>query len=345
MKFIYIDNYENINCYFITALQILHSSETLTKLINEGEFNNIIDKEPILMNPLLIYSKMEGDESKIYDDIKNSIHENKPLIRDGYNWLTLLNCFYFPIFYNKLNKDKFYKILYEMSIEPRQIYDNKITENKQVITNEQLKTLEPYITKYNNDIYKIIDEYNNYISDKKLSYTITALEMYIDDKYGHVMPILRDNKTLYVMDDHHITPLYNHFIKYHRILSDKLRLYYFDENLIKLYNDNLKTNTGFVKNNYSYVFRKFNVFVENMRNNQQSKPLTQQGSNNDKQQEINNIDNTTNNITGKIIISLLSVAVIVLCIVLVIYYKKRNIINNNYNNYNNYNDDNFNDVF
>lgn len=92
--------------------------------------------------------------------------------------------------------------------------------------------------------------------------------MYIDDKYGHVAPVLNEGGVLYIFDDHSKDTIYDHFIRYHKKLSDKLRLYYTNEHLVKLYNDNLHlTNSdGFVRNNYSYVFRNFDEYANKHQN-------------------------------------------------------------------------------
>lgn len=260
MRFIGLDNYENINCYFITAIQILHSSETLNNSILRGDFDNIRHKLTTLLEPVCIYAKMEGTDDEISDNIKKAMLLNPPLIRDGYNWIVLLNFYYFPIIYNVLGLDDFCRALEEMSIEKRMIFTDIKPENKEMLPPNEFNELIKYVNTYKNDMDKILNNYN----PTHFEWKITALEMYIDDKYGHVAPIFNNNGVLYIFDDHNMDTIYNHFVATPKKLSTKLRLYYFNKNLAKLYNDNLhisNNDTGFVENNFSYVFREFNKYI------------------------------------------------------------------------------------
>lgn len=260
MRFIGLDNYENINCYFITVLQLLHSSELLTNAILQGAFNEVRDKLKVLFEPVYVYAEMKGTDSEIRENIKRSMHLNPPLIRDGYNWISLLNIYYFPVIYCILGIEGFYTVLQEMSIEKRMLFSDILLENYEMIPKTEEIALRPYVETYRSNIYEIIRHYN----PDYFRWKITALEMYIDEKYGHVAPVLNENGILYIFDDHTKETIYDHFIAFHRKLSDKLRLYYFDSGLAKLYNHNLQVPddaSGFVENNFSHVFRHFNKYI------------------------------------------------------------------------------------
>lgn len=260
MKFIGLDNYENINCYFITVLQILHSSETLTKHLLNGDLDKVRQTLKTTMEPLFVYAEMKGTDDELRENIKKCMHIKPPLIRDGYNWLSLLNIYYFPVFYILLGREVFYTILQEMSIEQHMIYSDIRMENFEMIPEDERAVLRPYLDEYKKNIRDIILNYR----PTRFEWKITALEMYINTKYGHVAPVLHENGVLYIFDDHCVETLYDHFIEFRRTLSDKLRLYYFNKDLVKLYNDNLhvdKHSVGFVENNFSHVFRNFNTFT------------------------------------------------------------------------------------
>ena len=96
--YIGIDNVENINCYFITSLQILHSSNTVRNLVLKNK-GYLLKEFPQLFTPLIIYE--EGirnisnnlnieNVSELAIKIKKSIYDHPPMIRDGYNWLAML---------------------------------------------------------------------------------------------------------------------------------------------------------------------------------------------------------------------------------------------------------------
>lgn len=265
MRFIGLDNYENINCYFITTLQILHSSQTLTNHILKGDFQRERETMKTLMEPLCIYAEMKGSDADIMRDVKNAMFLKAPLVRDGYNWIVLLNYYYFPILYKVLGQSEFHKVLQEMSIEQRMIFSDVKIENDEILPPKEASELLKYLEDYSKNIHSIT---SNYKPDK-FTWRVTALEMYIGDKYGHVAAIIRgDDNQLYIYDDHNKDTLFDHFIKYHKKQCDKLRLYYFDKQLIELYNKALHVGNnekGFHINNFSYIFTEFNQYTESKR--------------------------------------------------------------------------------
>lgn len=278
MKFIGLDNYDNVNCYFITVLQILHSSETLTQAIKDHLFDTVRQELPTLMEPLCLYAEMNGNDSDISENIKKAIGVHEPQTKSGYNWISLLNFYYFPIIYNVLGMETFHKILEEMSIEKRMIFTDIKLEDKDILPNNELKILtDKYLGNYKRNIERIVNTYN----PKEFRYIITALEMYINDNYGHVAPIFNEKGILYIYDDHNKDTIYDHFIRNRKKLSTKLRLYYFDDNLINLYNKNLHVDDNnnedrFMINNYSYVFRDFDKYVEKYAQGKNNKVIYKQ---------------------------------------------------------------------
>lgn len=276
--FIGLDNYENINCYFITTLQILHSSETLTKHIQNGRFNDMRAKFKTLMDPLIIYAEMKGTPIEIATNIRNAIKTNPPTVRDGYNWILLLNFYYFPIFYHVLGKEELHKILQEMSIEKRMIFTDVKMEMNEILPQNEIDSLTPIFNKYADNILDIIKDYN----PNGFTWKVTALEMYIDDKYGHVAPVINENGILYIYDDHCKDTIYKHLIEDRKKLSDKIRLYYLSEDLIRIYNTNLRTHNPhqqFVINNYSYVFRDFDKYAKQLHEELKKQPKIEGGCN------------------------------------------------------------------
>ena len=259
MRFVGLDNYENINCYFITALQILHSSETLTQHLLDGDFDAVKQQLPTLLNPLYVYAVMDGDDAKIAEDVRTAIKLNPPEIRDGYNWISLLNFYYFPLIYGVLGMDDLHKVLEEMSIEKRMIFTDIKPENFKMLPKNEKPTIEAYMDDYRDNIQEIIQTYN----PGAFRWTVTALEMYIGGKYGHVAAVIRDGNDLRIYDDHNMDTLYDHFIRDEKKMSNKLRLYYFSKDLISLYENALHFgNTDhFEVNNMSYVFPQFDEYV------------------------------------------------------------------------------------
>lgn len=259
MRFVGLDNYENINCYFITALQILHSSETLTQYLLNGDFDAVKQQLPTLLNPLYVYAAMEGSDAEIAENVRTAIKLNPPEIRDGYNWISLLNFYYFPLIYCVLGMEGLHKVLEEMSIEKRMIFTDIKPENFKMLPADEKPIIEAYMDDYKNDIQEIIQTYN----PGAFKWTVTALEMYISGKYGHVAAVIRDGNDLRIYDDHNMDTLYNHFIRDQKKMSNKLRLYYFSKDLISLYENALHFgNTDhFEINNMSYVFPQFDEYV------------------------------------------------------------------------------------
>lgn len=271
--YIGIDNVENINCYFITSLQILHSSKTVKETILKNK-EYLLKSFPQLFSPLIIYeegidkikSSLNIDNvSELAYKIKETIYENKPIIRDGYNWLTLLINYYIPILFSLLeDKKDIFKILIEISLEPQQ-FATDLRFDIPFLNNESKDILLSILNDYNEKFASIVEQYYN--TEKTLYYNCIALETYIDDdKYGHVFPIVRNEKDLYVLDNHYMEPIYHYLISRNHINVEKLRLNYYSHDLLNIFNNYFKTTekdyNGFVINQYSLVFRRFDKYIK-----------------------------------------------------------------------------------
>lgn len=272
--YIGIDNVENINCYFITSLQILHSSDTVKNFILKNK-EYLLKEFPQLFTPLIIYEEGIKNISNNLDienvselaiKIKKSIYDNPPMIRDGYNWLAMLLNYYIPIFYNLLdNKNDIFKILQEISLEPRQ-YATDLRYDLNFLNNDAKNKLLIILKEYSKELNEIVNKY--YEIDKILYYNCIALETYIeDDKYGHVFPIVRNENGLFILDNHYLESLQDYLIKRNHITVEKLRLNYYSHDLLTIFNKYLNTiekdYNGFVVNQYSLVFRKFDIYLRN----------------------------------------------------------------------------------
>lgn len=271
--YIGIDNVENINCYFITSLQILHSSKTVKETILKNK-EYLLKSFPQLFSPLIIYeegidkikSSLNIDNvSELAYKIKETIYENKPIIRDGYNWLTLLINYYIPVLFSLLeDKKDIFKILIEISLEPQQ-FATDLRFDIPFLNNESKNILLSILNDYNENFASIVEQYYN--TEKILYYNCIALETYIDDdKYGHVFPIVRNEKDLYVLDNHYMEPIYHYLISRNHINVEKLRLNYYSHDLLNIFNNYFKTTekdyNGFVINQYSLVFRRFDKYIK-----------------------------------------------------------------------------------
>ena len=264
-KYLCLDNHENINCYFVTALQILHSSDTFITLIKKHR-DELINKFPQLFSPLLAYEaniyKIDDSSASslqvindILQQIDNEITINPPAIRDGYDWLKMLNFYYFPIAWSLLEDDEkkinsMCEIFHEMSIEWEMIPTQGTSKFNFLFKSSDISALS---YAYYENIDTIIETYKN--KDYKHLYNCTALESYIDEQYGHVFPVINCGGSLYVSDNHHLTTLYKYvFSGYLR--ADKLRLNYYSDEILNLYNNDLHlSGEQFVHNQYSIVLR------------------------------------------------------------------------------------------
>lgn len=276
-SYICLTNYENLNCYFITTIQILHSSPTFHKLVlNNKEY--LLKTFPDLFSPVIIYEEGTNGNfqdtieytSKLSDSINESIHFNEPIIRSGYDYLALLLFYYLPVIYSLVNYDKerLINIIIELSMEPTQISNNTKIDLKFLADTTKIL---PIVNKYHQDLEEIINLYYQKLKSNdrlKLSYNCTGLESYINnDKYGHVFAVINNNGKLFVADNHQMESLYNYLLGRRHLICEKLRLNYYSSSLLELYNNNLKTEEinfkGFVHNQYSLVFREFDKYIKN----------------------------------------------------------------------------------
>lgn len=245
-------NVDNCNCYMITVLHILHSSPTLTKIINDNK-NELSKKFPTLFSPLIEYNELTENNFDHRNNIRKSLVVNKPVTTDGFNWINLLSSYYIPIIYTYCDINILINILKECSIERKQLCDASNETINEITNNEmEQKNINESINNYIND--NVVNKIRNNIYDNNLQYNVTALEMFYEGKcvHGHVAAVINYNNTLYVIDKNSIMTLHNYFNVSESCRFDILRIAYTGDNLINLYKQQTDFNKNIVYDNRSW---------------------------------------------------------------------------------------------
>ena len=266
IKYCCLDNPNHSSCFFTATIQLLHSSKTLNKLITEQDNKQyLLNNFKTLFRVLIYYA--EFDETIKEQDNYNYINKLNEyltedmynIIKTGYNWITMLNSYYFPIIYYKLcNDDKtnFYKILYEISLEPQLLVRTSANLLDIVNTNEKDKLM-PLLDNYMNNLDTIKYTYTKLLEQNEyrdFMYRVIMLEMYNNGmSTGHVVAMLStlseqnnrklkggnnniDKNSFYILDKHDIKNFIDYFVgSGNQIKTDTLRINYVDNNRI-IYN-------------------------------------------------------------------------------------------------------------
>lgn len=186
VKYYSLHNINNCLCFFNTALHMLKTSKTLTKLLqNENIYNIAMNNFHILFAPLCYY--INNDNKYI---IEKAIEEtSKYIVYNGYVVDWLLNNYYFPIIYHLVNNNDniMMNIWHEMSMEKHML--KNIDEDNIVFIDEQIhKELTDIIRQYRSSFPSILKKYN----DDNLNYDCVIMEIYPynNNQNGHVAAVI-----------------------------------------------------------------------------------------------------------------------------------------------------------
>ena len=264
IKYCCLDNPNHSSCFFTATIQLLHSSKTLNKLITEQDNKQyLLNNFKTLFRVLIYYAEFdetikEQDNYNYINKLNEYLTEDMSnIIKTGYNWITMLNSYYFPIIYYKLcNDDKtnFYKILYEISLEP-QLLVRTSANLLDIVNNNEKDKLMPLLDNYMNNLDTIKYTYTKLLEQNEyrdFMYRVIMLEMYNNGmSTGHVVAMLStltkqnnlkggnnnvDKNSFYILDKHDIKNFIDYFVgSGNQIKTDTLRINYVDNNRI-IYN-------------------------------------------------------------------------------------------------------------
>lgn len=236
-----IINHFNCCCFFITAVQLLHISKTLTALLfaNEAELKRLF---PTLFNCLITYNRItakladklheisanssaalsgSSNDDNAANSSKSSVNSsamqdttlsgssndnnaeiitiineaidfveeafaNAPQITgDGYSWVRLLNCFYYPVIFKYVdyNFERFETILTEIGVEAGQITNPASIGYNKILTNEEITNLLPFTAEY---AKRYLDVRKDLTLSPNLDIRLFAIESYLGTNHGHV---------------------------------------------------------------------------------------------------------------------------------------------------------------
>ena len=237
-------NINNCLCFYNTCLHLLKTSKTLTNMLttNKQLSDYATQTFPTLFKPLYLYC-VNTDKHTIEQTIYESCNK---LTTCGYVVEWLLNNYYFPIIYHLLIKFSYDEITLlniwrEMSLEKHFLKTTDKSANV-FISDEDNKVIEELKTKYNHNLTKLLNKYN----DDNLSYDCVIMEVYPNNKNnGHVAVVIDGE---YILDREKCCS----FSKYiNEELTDlhKLRFDYTKPNFV-----NHIKNLKLEKMLYSYVY-------------------------------------------------------------------------------------------
>lgn len=277
IKYCCLDNPNHSSCFFTATIQLLHSSKTLTNLITSQRYKQyLLDNFKTLFRVLIYYGEFnenikETDNYAYINMLNEYLTEDMSnIIKTGYNWITMLNSYYFPIIYYKLcddDKTNFYKILFEISLEPQLLVRTSANVLDIVNANEK-NLLLPLLDNYMNNLDTIKYTYTKLLEEQEYSdfaYRVIMLEMYNNGlSTGHVVAMLStlydqnngdirggnisvNNNSFFILDKHDIKNFIDYFVgSGNQIKADTLRINYVDNNRV-IYNSLYKYISSFNK--------------------------------------------------------------------------------------------------
>lgn len=190
-----LNNYNHTFCYYISVLQRLHCSPTLSKLIN-ADYDRLDTNSRDFMLSLKIYSELKQDNAQdIYLRMKSYFDEFIPAYISnpniGYSPVILFGNIFLPIIYHYWQKD-FSKILRELHCDCKNISKIEYVINS---------SINAYLKKFAETIY----EWNTQMVIPKCypeKFVCAILELKSSDysESGHAVTLINSDK-LYVIDD------------------------------------------------------------------------------------------------------------------------------------------------
>ena len=199
--YIGIKNVDNRFCYYISAIQRLHSSATLSQALqsfNGGASSNSdkYSKYRIILKPLEIYSRINVDPKykinniqEIYNELETELITTTNNLSDklqhGGNPDHVLIALFLPAIYNVFGLDVVKKVIHELYINPNRLnfllYDNSRIHDFE-LTND---------TSLNNELYNGFGELQKALkneplnnSNSKFDFRISTMSIMFKDMYG-----------------------------------------------------------------------------------------------------------------------------------------------------------------
>lgn len=268
-----LQNIYNCYCWFITAIQRLQCSETISQILLEYEnkfhpennLRNSLNNNDLtnftvkLTKPILILNKLnEDNHSEIITELKTFFDENKNLFKanDGFSSNLYLSKYIFPIIFHfakELGKDPtniLIKIMHEIGLNSSNIYISAETIPNEVIPvlRENPESEKSFMQNYYEEFKNIFGEYlqNNPFRCEK--YASAELELWSYTDSGHVVPIINcktneNNSEWIVFDDHRFTgKLLNYLVQPYNFY--KLKFSLTDDSFKKYITENLSSVNG-----------------------------------------------------------------------------------------------------
>lgn len=249
--YIGIKNVNNRFCYYISALQRLHSSPTLTQKLLDTDISTLknFDSPSFLLVPLKIYAKININNIKeVYDEIEKELEDTLPKLNEkmqyGGNPDHILISLLLPAVYSTFGLETLKSVITELNINPNRlnfllynnsrIHDFEIT-NSQKVNNELEKSF--------GELQKDLQKFKNN-EDSEVNFNISTMSIMFKDieggssKYnGHAVNVVygkndevlmnlnknnnlngndEDLNNIYIIDDSVGISPFNEFLERHK---------------------------------------------------------------------------------------------------------------------------------
>ena len=223
--YIGIKNIDNRFCYYISAIQRLHSSPTLTQSFQNIQNNSKFEKYRIILKPLEIYSKIRIDNKykinnvqEVYNELEteliNTTNNLSDKLQHGGNPDHVLISLFLPAIYNVFGLNVVKNVIHELYINPNRLnfllYDNLRIHDFELTKDNTL----------NNELYNGFSELQKALKNEPLeggntpfNFKISTMSIMFKDMYGqqskyngHALNIIKGTndegtKDLYIIDD------------------------------------------------------------------------------------------------------------------------------------------------
>ena len=224
--YIGIKNVDNRFCYYISAIQRLHSSPTLTNALQKFQKDIQDSKYRIILKPLEIYSRIKIDKKyninniqEIYNQLETELitttNNLSEKLQHGGNPDHVLITLFLPTIYNVFGLDVLKSVIHELYINPNRLnfllYDNSRIHDFELTKDNSL----------NNELYKGFCELQKALKNEPLKiknneqfdFIISTMSIMFKDMYGqqsnyngHALNIIKGvndegKEDLYIIDD------------------------------------------------------------------------------------------------------------------------------------------------
>jgi hypothetical protein len=223
--YIGIKNVDNRFCYYISALQRLHSSLTLTQSLQNIQNNSKFERYRIILKPLEIYSKIRIDNKykinnvqEVYNELEteliNTTNNLSDKLQHGGNPDHVLISLFLPAIYNVFGLNVVKNTIHELYINPNRLnfllYDNSRIHDFELTKDNSL----------NDELYNGFGELQKALKDEPLeggnkpfNFKISTMSIMFKDMYGqqskyngHALNIIKGTNDegvndLYIIDD------------------------------------------------------------------------------------------------------------------------------------------------